>query len=49
MLVFVNGVPMNTWPNRNRRHLSELTEIEDVEYVELENTTDDYEETERDY
>lgn len=38
--IFINGIPMNVWPIRNRLHLRDIAEIEEVEYIEI-NTDDD--------
>lgn len=47
--LFINGVPLNVWPNPRQSHLRDLTEVEDVDYQEVETKNNkDYEEAERD-
>lgn len=45
--IFINGIPMNAWPPSIISRLCDLTEVEDVEYVEVETKTNDNEKSER--
>lgn len=44
--IFINGEPVNVCPIPNRPHLCDITEVEDVDFVELEPIKDN-EETQR--
>lgn len=47
--IIINGIPINVWPTPKSSHLRDMTEVEDVEYIELETKINNNEETERDH
>ena len=39
--IFINGIPMNVWPQSHSQHLCDLTDVEDVDFEDISNQTMD--------